>query len=438
MDISAVKNDGDSLSDALRDSLADDQPSQRDHQPHTVPVAEAKTAAPVRVTTSDRDNVRTLFVTTDTRYVEPGTAEQQHFADLAQFVTEVHIMVLRTGRGPIKVERPMPNVWLYHVSGRFQFSLLFAARAAAKQHLTFANVVRPDVVIALDPFVSALAAKKIARALKRPWQVHVPINPFNLEWLAAEKQHAQLMQIARKTLKRAPSVRTATDATAEAIRKRYPRCPDVAVLPRRYNLNAYERPVTADIHATYTQFNFIMLAEGPLRADSHLHDAIAATHQLLRSKHIGLVILGSGRAKQLFQEKTQLLGVAENIVFADQSVDHPLYYQTADVLIETSTDDAGDERVLRAIAARTPIVAYRNEFRDSFLTDGESALLSAPGDSFMLGQAVRRLLNDQTLRRQFARQAANISKDQIHEDLTAYFKAYRSSITTAIAKTADT
>jgi len=233
-------------------------------------------------------------------------------------------------------------------------------------------------------------------------------------------------------LRSAPSARTANQSIADALTARFKNLADIAVLPRRYNLSAYEAPMTDDIHATYRQFSFIMLAEGPLQAESHLHEVIAGTHQMLRTERVGLVIIGTGRAKQLFVEKVKLLGIERNVVFVDDTVNRPLYYQTADIFIEADAGLSGDERVLRAIAANTPVVAYTNEFRSGFLKDGQSALLCGEHDSYTLGQAARRLLNDQSLRHQFALRAASIVNEQIHEDVATYFKAYRSSITTGM------
>ena len=425
------QNDGPSLSDAVRDGL--DPVAQAAPKEDVISVRQAKRAKPLRQSVSNRSNVRVLFITADASFLEPGTPAQQHFADIAQFMAEIHIMFLRTGTGEMMSQRPMPNVWIYHVYGKYRFQRIWSARQAAKHHLTFSNVVRPDMIVALDPFEAGLAARTIAKMLKRPWQVHLRINPFNLDWLAQKKGNQQLGKLARRVLNSAPSARTANQSIADALTKRFKRLTDVAVLPRRYNLSAYEVPMTDDIHATYRQFSFIMLAEGPLQAESHLHEVIAGTHQILRSERIGLVIIGTGRAKQLFVEKAKLLGIERNVVFVDDTVNRPLYYQTADIFIEADAGLSGDERVLRAIAAHTPVVAYTNEFRSGFLKDGQSALLCEEHDSYTLGQAARRLLNDQSLRHQFALRAASIANEQIHEDVTTYFKAYRSSITTGMA-----
>lgn len=398
----------------------------------TISVDDAIAAAPLRKVSTERTNVRMLFITSDTSVLTPGAPAQQHYADLAQFVGEVHLMILKKGKGETKVERPMRNVWLYHVYGKHMVQLSLHARTAARHHLRFNKIVRPDVVVATDPFTSGVATWLVARTLRRPWQLHMRENIFTLEWLASDTRNKRKKRIAQFVLKRATSIRTASASLKQSVQKFLPKNADVAMLPHRFDLASFRQAPTADVHERYSQYAFIMFAEGPYSADSHLHDVFAAVHQLLKNKRIGLVVYGHGRAKSLFVEKAQLLGVTEQVVFCDSRDDVVALYQSADVFLEGSTDAEGDERILHAIAAATPVIAYTNDFRSGLLVDGESGFLCEPGDSYTLGLKVRELLNDSARRKQFGMRAQAIIDEQIHEDLPTYFAALRDTITTAI------
>tara|TARA_B100000508_G_C11456736_1_gene277098 strand:- start:603 stop:1916 length:1314 start_codon:yes stop_codon:yes gene_type:complete len=404
------------------------------HPTDQVTVEAARAAEPIRQSATQRTSVRMLFVTTDTDVLTPGTPMQQHYADLAQFVGEVHIMVITTGRTQAKIERPMGNVWLYHVSGRHLYEQVWQARATARQHLRFNGVVQPDVIVATDPFVSGAAAWLIARSLRRPWQVHLRENIYTLEWLAKAKENKRQKRIARFVLRRARSVRVSTEQIKTALKTHVGAISDVALLPHLFNLSAYRQPPRSDVHEQYPQYTFIMLAEGELAAESTLHSVFAATHQLLKNSKVGLLIRGDGRAKALFTEKATLLGILEQVVFVGKETDAVPHYQTADVLVEAGTDADGDEHVLRAIAASTPVVAYRNDFRAGVIVDGESGFLCEPGDSYTLGMRIRTLLNDSARRKQFAMRAKNVAQDQLHEDVGTYYQAYRDTIASVIGQ----
>lgn len=400
--------------------------------PGQVTVQEARRAKPLRVVESDRTDVRVLFITCDTDVLQPGTATQQHYADLAQFVGEVHILVLKTGRGKTKTERPMRNVWVYQLSGAHALEHAWEARRFAKRQLSFNGVVQPDAIVATDPVSAGAAAWAIAWTLARPWQLHLSEDIFSAEWVQDSQHSKGTARLARFILGRAKSIRTSSDYLKQRVEKRLSSKKDIQLLPHLFNLSAYRKKQETDLHDQYPQYKILLLAAGRYSADSTLHEVFAALNQQLHRSYVGLLIRGSGTAKQLFTEKVQLLGIEKQVVFLPASGDPVAQFQSADVFIETALDKTGDERVLRAIAAGTAVVAYRNDFRASVITDGESGFLCDPHDSVMLGHLVRRLQNDTTLRRQFARRAADIAQDQLHEDVRTYYLAFRDTISTII------
>jgi glycosyltransferase involved in cell wall biosynthesis len=425
-----------SLKDEVQAALKDDQittNTPQGIQPGEVAIAAARRGTRLRTEASERTDIRIAFITSNTEVLTPGTATQQHYADLAQFVGEVHLLVLSTGRGAVKVERPMKNVWVYHIPGRHSVQQIIRAWQTARQHLRFNDVVQPDVLVATDPFTAGVATWLVSKLLHRPWQLHITENVFSLEWLIQSRANKRRHRLARFVTGRAPSVQV---ANAHIKRSAEPYCradAQLMVLPHLYNLAAFQAEQPVDLRTQYPQYSLLILADGLFTADSPLHDVFAGIHHILKNPRIGLLVRGTGRAKALFTEKVELLQIAPQVVWLDPNADPVPAYQSADLFIETGTDSDANERVLRAIAAGTAVVCYHNDFRAGLLVDGESAFLVPAGESFALGQQVRVLVNDSAMRAQFAMRAKQVAKEQLHEDINTYFQAYRDSIAGAIA-----
>ncbi|HMA78288.1 MAG TPA: glycosyltransferase [Candidatus Paceibacterota bacterium] len=432
-----------SLKDELTAALAEETTVDRPQgiQVGEVSIRDARRGASLRATATERTDIRIAFCTSDTDVLTPGSAAQQHYADLAQFVGEIHLLVLKPGRGAVTVERPMKNVWVYHVPGRHSLQHLMRVWQTARQHLRFNTVVQPDILVATDPFTAGVATWLVSKLLHRPWQLHITENVFSLEWIVRSREHKRRHRVARFVAGRATSVQVANARIKQSAAAYCSRDTDISVLPHLYNLSAFQAPQPVNLREQYPQYSMLIMADGLFTADSPLHDVFAAIHKLLQNPRIGLLVRGTGRAKALFTQKVELLNIAPQVVWLDSSADPVPAYQSADIFIETGTDSDANERLLRAIAAGTAVVCYHNDFRDGILEDGETGFMVPAGESFMLGQQVRTLVNDSALRARFAMRAKQVAAEQLHEDVHTYFQAYRDSIASAIAplpQTVDT
>ena len=132
------------------------------------------------------------------------------------------------------------------------------------------------------------------------------------------------------------------------------------------------------------------------------------------------------------QEKVELLGIKDKVVFVPPPADPTPYYKTADVLIETGQQPLHDETVLRAIASGLPIICYATPLRLDLLEDKTSALICEQADAHCLTQKISQFLNSQALRVKFKRREKLIVKDRLHEDTDSYYQVYRDSIETAL------
>lgn len=399
-----------------------------------VPVDAALHEAPVAEIDSMRATSRVLFVTGDAAALTSGSTLQESYRALARVFDEVHVLVLIPRKGTTKSTRIDQRAWTYAVYSPHWWKLPFAARSAAREFLTFHETVRPDIIVGAEPYEAGVAALWIGRAFDRPVQIHVP-DDFTAEAFRDRSPHNKWrVRMARYVLKRVASVRTKTDAIKQSLAARFKRLDDIEVLPRFYNFTGYlTAQPTADIHDTYRDFVFIILAFGPLTADSHLHETFTALNRVLHNPRIGLVVVGDGPARELFDEKVKLLGIERNVVFLKTLEDPISYVKTADLVFLTGTDRASEEHAMRAAAAGTPLIAATTDLLEDLFNDGESAFLCPQGDPTCFAQKFTKLLNMPALRKQFARNSQQVTRDRLIEDPNSYYRAYRDSIEVVLA-----
>ena len=100
-----------------------------------------------------------------------------------------------------------------------------------------------------------------------------------------------------------------------------------------------------------------------------------------------------------FAARARELGVSEHVrnVGTVSPAALERHYRAADLFAFPSTKEGFGLVALEALAAGLPVVATRLDVFETFLADGESALLTPPGDGAALGDALARLARDPAL-----------------------------------------
>lgn len=407
--------------------------SKIESQKEYTTAAEELQARPIIEADTGRVNSRLLFVTRDLSVLEPKSGSRTQYLKLAAYFDEVHIMVLIPHRSKDTHERVGDNCWTYQVHAPYWWRLPWAAAKAAYDALVFNGAARPDIIIGTDACESGLAAYFIGRNLARPVQLHISENPLSTRFVKDAPENKWRRRLARYVLKRVASVRTQTTEVKELIQKNFSNVIDISVLPTYYDFRGLiDVQPTTDIHTTYRGFNFIILTFCPVTADGPLQDVFTAVRSLLLSPGIGLVIVGSGPAKQLYIEKAQLLGIEKNVVFVSEPKDLVSFLKTADVLLMTDKGQESELTVLKAAAAGLPIIAYTTDLRNDLFKHGESALLIPDGEVTLLGQNLTKFINSTALRVALSRNAQAIAAARLIEDPETYYESIRDTIETVL------
>jgi colanic acid/amylovoran biosynthesis glycosyltransferase len=279
--------------------------------------------------------------------------------------------------------------------------------------------------LALRALVAAVIAAQHARTLARDPVDHVHAHfatyPALAAWLwwrltgigYSFTAHAHDLYVDQSMLERkaddARFVVTVSEFNRRFIRAHVPDSVPVHVVhcgvdPREYEFHA--RPVPA--HDQVTAVCVASLQE--YKGHRVLLRALASRAELER---VFLELIGDGVLRDPLERETQRLGLAHRVRFAGSLVDADVRerLQAADVFVLPSVVASDGQMeglpvaLMEAMAAGLPVVASRLSGIPELVIDGETGLLSEPGDPDSLAGALARTLADPEASRRRAKRA---------------------------------
>ena len=399
-----------------------------------VSVTEARLGKSQVEVLSERDTTRLLFISRDTTLLNQTTQSLDGYLNVSDIFDEVHVVILQPGiRTRHPVLRVAPNVWLYIASARHWWSTPIAALDMIATQLMFADGFRADLIVARDPYESALVAYLAGKRYGRATQLHI-LEDFTHPKVKAVLPYATLRTLlATYMIRKFLSIRTATDTMQHLIERRFGPITDLATLPRFRNYQALNQTAgNINVKEKYTQFTFVVIYIGSLKEGSLAYQAIDATRTLLRNPKVGLVIIGEGALQTQLQKRADLLGVKKQVVFERKVEDIAGYLATADVLLVPDLTTIADDVAIAGAFAGVPLVLALTPTRSDLFTHAESALFFGPGDIGAMSANLNQILNDATIRSRFAPVALDMVTKRLHEDPVVYKQAYRDSVETAL------
>lgn len=415
---------------ALDYIIAGKEEEQAIHNRRQMPVSQALTSDQVVRFSSERTRSRVLFITSDKNALKDSSWVQAHLQNVSDMFEELHLAVLTRGKKrEYRTQRIGQNIWVYNVDFYITLFLSQVMERFAESQLQFGEGFRPDVIVALDPYYAGQAALSLAKRYDRPVQIHVLEDFLAPEFVENNKENKKKVSAARKVLKKAESVRTNSSLMKDKLEKEFPKIGDVGILPRHFDTDALVKAKRKNtLKQKYPQYVFTVLTAGLLDQDSTMYRTLDAARDMLHSPKIGLVIVGDGPMRGELEQRANILGIKEQVVFErDQRLLND-YMLSADMFVCTDTTAIGDEYVIQAAAAGLPMVIARTPLREDLFEDGRSALLCDPESTTEFSQKMKSILNTNAFRQQFSTMARSVIKDRLHTDPELYRQAYRDSI----------
>lgn len=145
----------------------------------------------------------------------------------------------------------------------------------------------------------------------------------------------------------------------------------------------------------------VLVSVGRLAKEKNWRTLIAATAEAGQSfPAIHLVIIGDGDERESLEKYCRELGIAERVTFTGlipfEQV--PAYLKAADLFVFASVTETQGLVTMEALAAGLPVVAV-DATGTSDVVDHEQEALLTSNDSQALAEAIRRILQDDDLRR---------------------------------------
>ena len=145
---------------------------------------------------------------------------------------------------------------------------------------------------------------------------------------------------------------------------------------------------------------FLLGDAGRLSPEKGFDVLIAATAQLVKEGlPVGLVIFGEGFLREPLQKQIDALGVSDSVRLAGYTEELDQFMPHFDVFVQSSHTEGLPNVLLEAMAARTAVVATEVGGTNEVVVEGETGLMVPPNQADRLADAIRAILQNDSLRR---------------------------------------
>lgn len=124
------------------------------------------------------------------------------------------------------------------------------------------------------------------------------------------------------------------------------------------------------------------------------------------------VLAGDGPLRPELEKLAADLGIGRNVLFLGERGDIPSVLASLDISVLTSTSESLPNAILEAMAAGLPVVSTRVGGSSELVREGETGFLVEPGNDRQLVEALRTLMTNQPLRRQFGALGRQVAQAQ--------------------------
>jgi len=140
---------------------------------------------------------------------------------------------------------------------------------------------------------------------------------------------------------------------------------------------------------------------------------LRATAILLKDfPYMEIILAGNGQLRLELEKMASDLGIAGNVRFLGERRDIPAVLASLDICVLTSFSESLPNSVLEAMAAGLPVVSTRVGGSPEVVRHGETGFLVDSGNDAQLVEALRTLLKNESLRKQFGALGRDVARAQ--------------------------
>ncbi|WP_230854612.1 glycosyltransferase family 4 protein [Arthrobacter terrae] len=302
--------------------------------------------------------------------------------------------------------------------GRLAAGMDSRLQQQTEELLRVARGFRPDVLHTTTHFVNGLVVREVAKALDIPWVYEVrgqladtwaarrgPEAKDSERYRLFQEREAEVMQSADLVVTLGETMKEAIVAAGVSADKIIlaPNAVGGDFLKEPMNPQAARRALGLPVDAQY-------IGTVSSLVDYEGLDDLVSAFALLAPEHpdLRLLIVGDGAEFAALQTQVRGLGLTERAIFTgrvprDQTV---LYHQALDIFVVPRKDLDVTRAVtplkpVEALASARPVVASNLPALREIVNDGVNGTLVPSETPAALAAAIRRLLEDEALRRDF-------------------------------------
>ena len=341
-----------------------------------------------------------------THYLAKKLAERGH-----------KITIITRGSAPTTHVEQVGNIEIFHAG--FLMAPPFQAQVFAYSANKIFKNIEPyiDVVVLNGPIIPTLKSKLPTIVIE-----HVTARRFidNLErgsiFSAIFKTFSPFyIKVDKDTLKRANKIITPSTACAQDINNYY-FSSDIEVIP-----NGVDTSFFIPNHKTKPGKRVVFVGIfGPIKG---LTDLIQSALYVKQYHHdVKYVLIGSGPLEKHIKRTIQRLGLEDNFEFTGYLRRQDLLeqYQKAAICVLPSWYEGGmSTTLLEAMACGIPVVATAVGGSTEIVHENDNGLLVPPKNPAMLGQAIKRILDDKLLGTNMGIQGRKLTVENHDWDIVA-------------------
>lgn len=364
-------------------------------------------------------DLRILFLSIYDPYSKHDYGAENHLRNLSEQLRnlgcEIHILM----PGTKTCTREKNGIFIHSLRspffGTFGWGIIFSL-SATRIIDKICDEYGIDIVHGQSPSSFGYA---LLRRRKRPFAVtihgtsfgevasffNIPVAKINLKIL----QDAILVQpltalLTKMEYKYADKIIAVSDAVAREA-ARYYRLPEKKIFVIHSGVNL---PTLTEAVEEEQKRGHNILVVGRLIWRKGINYLIEALPSVVAEySDIRLMVVGEGEQKASLEDCAKRLRIEKNVRFLGRVSSKKLHslYLHADVYVQPSLYEPLGIAILEAMSMGKPIVASRVGGIPELVTSGVEGLLVEPGNAFQLGESIKNLFSDPSLRRKCGRNA---------------------------------
>lgn len=350
----------------------------------------------------------------------------------AALASHVHIVVF-TPRGEkykkINIDK---HLTIHPTSSVGKWAYLPDAFRIAREIVTNDGDRKNWLITTQDPFETGALGYILGKILHVPLHLQIHTDPWSLAWKRERKMNSLRFAVMRFLLQSAAGVRVVSRRVYDRVRADGISEERVTQIPIFTDVKKWKKAKpTFDLHRSYPLFHHIILSIGRLQPEKNFHGLIRA-FKSVHAVHDDalLIIVGSGPERERLLLLAASLDIRDAVIVLPWARDVASYYKTCDFYVQPSLYEGWGLAVIEAMSSGTPVVMSDVGVAGDIARDNETALVVPVGMEEPLVEAMRKMIENKTLRTSLAKAALHeVGQLPSHEDtLSAYKTSWENAL----------